>query len=300
MAADSHPEILRPLTVADACRRYVDNRRRTKGEATAHDAEVRFEATVYRHPLGAVLLRELTQGQIEDWRDELLKPDARGRCRSRATANRMLITLRAALNCAFMHRLVGPERTIEWKLVRPYAKASRRRGLFLDLDQRRALLAATSGALRDLIEGVMHTGARAGELTSATVSQVDVRTQCLVLRGKTGERRVILHPAALALFERLSRGRTPEARLFTRDDGKPWAHSDWDELVREAAARAGLPTGVCLYTLRHSFITQAILGGMTPLEVARIVGTSLAMIDKHYGQFAQTAAREKLARISFV
>ena len=49
--------------------------------------------------------------------------------------------------------------------------------------------------------------------------------------------------------------------LFTRADGKHWAHSEWDGLVRQAAQKAGL-LGVCLYTLRHSFITQALIDGM--------------------------------------
>ena len=66
-----------------------------------------------------------------------------------------------------------------------------------------------------------------------------------------------------------------------RDDGKPWAHSDWDELVREAADAAKLPKKTCLYTLRHSFITQALVGGMPTLEVARLVGTDVSMIEKH-------------------
>src|SRR5262249_27233072 len=34
-------------TVAEACRQYVNDRRREKGEACAHDAEKRFERTVY-------------------------------------------------------------------------------------------------------------------------------------------------------------------------------------------------------------------------------------------------------------
>src|SRR5260370_8822688 len=59
-------------------------------------------------------------------------------------------------------------------------------------------------------------------------------------------------------------------------------HSDWHELVREAAKGAGLPEGVCLYTLRHSFITQALMDGMATLDVARITGTSIPMITKHY------------------
>lgn len=92
----------------------------------------------------------------------------------------------------------------------------------------------------------------------------------------------------------------PNAFLFTRDDGKPWAHSDWDELVKEAAARAQLPAGTCLYTLRHSFITQSLLDGVSTLEVSKIVGTSLTMIEKHYGHLVQDTARERLARVQMI
>jgi site-specific recombinase XerD len=70
----------------------------------------------------------------------------------------------------------------------------------------------------------------------------------------------------------------PDAPLFTRDDGKSWAHSDWDKMVRDAAKKAGLPSGVCLYTLRHSFITQTLIEGLSTLEVSKMVGISLAMI----------------------
>jgi site-specific recombinase XerD len=94
--------------------------------------------------------------------------------------------------------------------------------------------------------------------------------------------------------------RLPTAFLLTRDDGKPWAHSDWDELVKEAAATAGLPKETCLYTLRHSFITQALLDGMSTLVVAKMVGTSLAMIEKHYGHLVQTTARERLAKVQLL
>jgi hypothetical protein len=51
--------------------------------------------------------------------------------------------------------------------VKPYKNAGKRRDLYLDLEQRRALLAASHGALRDLLEAAMLTGARAGELDVA-------------------------------------------------------------------------------------------------------------------------------------
>lgn len=75
------------------------------------------------------------------------------------------------------------------------------------------------------------------------------------------------------------------------------AHSDWDGLVRTAAEKAGLPAGVCLYTLRHSFITQALMDGMSTLDVARITGASLAMIEKHYGHLVMREARERLDQV---
>jgi site-specific recombinase XerD len=49
-----------------------------------------------------------------------------------------------------------------------------------------------------------------------------------------------------------------------------------------AAKVAELPAGVTSYTLRHSTITELIGAGLDTLQVARMSGTSLPMIDKHY------------------
>lgn len=130
----------------------------------------------------------------------------------------------------------------------PLKGAAQRRDLFLDLAQRRALLAQATGGVRDLIEAAMCTGCRAGELTSARRGAFDARTGTLAVTGKTGSRTIPLAPAAITLFQRLSRDKLPGAFLFVRDDAKPWAHSDWDELVKRAATVAGLPAKTCLYT----------------------------------------------------
>jgi hypothetical protein len=95
-------------------------------------------------------------------------------------------------------------------------------------------------------------------------------------------------------------GRTAKSKRLVRDDGMPWAHSDWDELVRNAASKAKLPVGTCLYTLRHSFVTQCITDGMTTLDVARLVGTSLTMVENRYGQFVKDAARERSAKVMMI
>ena len=299
-AVDSGVDARQVRTVADACREYVLDRKKHKGESSGHDADLRFRRTVYDHPIAHMPLGRVTQHKIEAWRDDLSEPkDGKSKPLSNASLNRTLTSLKAALNYAAACRYVSAERAIEWKLVKPY-EASNRRDLFLDLEQRRALLSAATGGIRDLLEAVALTGARAGELTKATRRQFDHRTGSMTFTGKTGTRTVPLSPLAIELFHRLSGSKLPNAPLFTRNDGKPWGESDWDKLVRKAAAEADLPSGVCLYTLRHSFITEAITGGLSPLEVARLVGTSLVMIDKHYGHLAQSAARERLAQVSFV
>ena len=63
---------------------------------------------------------------------------------------------------------------------------------------------------------------------------------------------------------------------------------------------AKVPDGVVLYTLRHCWISDAIVGGMDLLTVAKLSGTSLAMIEKHYGHLVQGVARDKLATVEFL
>lgn len=282
-------------TVADACREYVGRQLSEKGQDAALDADRRFKRYVYADPIGRALLSKISQRQIEQWRDRLSEADPDTGDLAPATLNRNLTTLKAALNYAVERRYIGAERAIEWRLVKPL-KADNRRELFLDREQRRALLAAAHGDVRDLIEAVTLTGSRGGEVANALVRQFDARTGSMTFDGKTGKRTVPLSPQAVELFKRAAQGKKPGDLLFTRAGGQ-WYAYDWAGPVREAAQAAKLPEGACLYTLRHSFITEAITSGMSLLEVARLVGTSLAMIDKHYGHLVQDGARSRLAAL---
>lgn len=289
-------------TVAAVCRAYVCERRSSKSAACAHDAQQRFERTVYGTLFGSIRLSMVKAQHVREWRDRLR--GSSGMPLAPAAANRTLTALKAALNFAIYEGYATGELAGELRRVRPLPGGKRRRDLFLDLKQRRALLRAATGAARDLIEGAALTGARAGELIGASIFQFDVRTRTMMFSGKTGERKVPLSPAAVALFKRLAGVRSSESKLFVREDGTPWKHSGWDSLVREAARIAGLPAqpggGTCLYTLRHSFITEALMSGLSTLEVARLVGTSVMMIEKHYGHLAGDAARRRLAGVAML
>jgi integrase len=103
---------------------------------------------------------------------------------------------------------------MELRRVKPLPGGKKRRDLYLDLKQRRALLKAATGAARDLIEAAILTGARAGELVKATRSQFDSRTKSMTFKGKTGTRTVPISADAVTLFTRLAEGKSADDRLF--------------------------------------------------------------------------------------
>lgn len=299
------------ITVSDACRDYVTALEKDGRMTASDDARRRFERCLYGDKLGKIRLKDLHQDHIEAWRDRVEKGDLpplpvkRGRPPvakplARSSINRIRTTLVAALNHAVARRKVSPDLAFEWNAVKPLKDAGQRRGLYLEREQRRALLDAAEGPVRDLIECVALTGCRPGDPSLCLRSDYDGRTASVRFRSKDHDRKIPLSPAATALFDRLAKGKLPKAHLFTQDGKKEWTSTDWSELVRDAAARAGLPAGVTLYTLRHCWITDAIVGGMDLLTVAKLAGTSLAMIEKHYGHLVQGAARDKLAQVQFL
>ncbi|HWJ36388.1 MAG TPA: site-specific integrase [Steroidobacteraceae bacterium] len=291
-------------TVAAACRAYVAELRSAKRDGAADDAERRFERTVYGRDKGsrrrAITPNALAGKSLAKLRATDLKAWRDGSGLGKSASNRTLTALKAALNLARKNKHAPAALAVELEAVTPHKNAGKRRDLYLDIKQRRAALKAAKGALHDLVEGAAHTGARAGELVKAKRRQFDARTKSMTFTGKTGSRTVPLSPNAGKLFTRLSKGKGPDDHLFTRDDGQPWAHSDWDELVRDTATAAKLPAGVCLYTFRHSWITSALLGGLATLDVARLTGTSVMMIEKHYGHLVADAARERLAKVAML
>jgi integrase len=70
--------------------------------------------------------------------------------------------------------------------------------------------------------------------------------------------------------------------------------------MREASEKAELPNTVVFYTLRHSFIADLIDKNMNVFDIAKITGTSIEMIDKHYGKLFKSRVIEVLERSSLV
>jgi len=123
--------------------------------------------------------------------------------------------------------------------------------------------------------------------------------ELVIARDKTGAGRRLLLPAqTVALFKEMVRSKHPAAPLFSRADGVPWNKDSWKWPIKEAAQAAGLPAGATAYTLRHSTITDLVTGGLDLLTVAQVSGTSVAMIEKHYGHLQRERAAQALASLA--
>lgn len=301
-AVESGVQTARILTVADVCRDYTTAIKAQGRDRTATDTRKRFDRIVYEDPIGKVRADKLTQRHLEAWMARMEAGELNGRRKvtpSKATFNRNLTSLKAALNRAVSRREIPQDRAVEWNAIKPHKDADGKREVYLDQKQRVAFLEAVEGDLRDLLTCIALTGCRPGDPAAMLRKDYDSRTASVTFSTKTGPRNIPVSPAAKALFDRLAESKLPKAHMFT--NGKePWTPQAWAPMVKAAAAKAGLPPETVAYVLRHSWITDAIVGGMDVVTVARLTGTSLEMINKTYGHLVQSAAREKLAALEFV
>ena len=119
-----------------------------------------------------------------------------------------------------------------------------------------------------------------------------------VPEGKTEPRKVPLAGAALEHFKACAKDKLPAALLISRADGSQWKKADWNDAIKDAAKKAKLPAATCAYTIRHSVITDLVTGGCDLFTVAKLAGTSVAMIQSNYGHLQHEHARAALEKLA--
>lgn len=281
------------VTVKDVCESYVKQIKVDNSEASSLAAEGVFKRFVFDDPLAAIDLQKVLPRHVAQWKDRTL---ARGG--SHSYFNRNATTLRAALNLAYRRRDVASDHAWREEL-KPFKNADGRRTLYLDAAKRRRLVNHACDELKPLLTALALLPLRVGEAAHLRVEDLDVKQRILnVPISKTEARAVPLSAEALAHFAECAKSKTPKAWLIARADGKQWDRFGWRDLVKDAAKAAKLPRAVCAYTIRHSVITDLVTGGLDLFHVAKIAGTSVAMIEKHYGKLRQEHARKALAGLT--
>lgn len=297
------------ITVADACQRYIDKLRGAGKENGAVDVEGRFKRWVFSDiKLSKTAVTKLTPGVLNDWRMKLVttpallqdKSKTATKLRAASSVNRDMAVLKAALNLALEDGYANSDNAWRSKL-KPIKNAENRRDCYLDIEQRRSLIAKAPADLAALLKVMSLIPLRPGAVAALIVGNFDQRLGVLTIgKDKAGRDRKITLPASTAAFLiELAKSKLPTAPLISRAHGQFWNKDAWKDPFKTAAKAANLPLTATAYALRHSTITDLIvLHRLDTMTVAQISGTSLPMIEKHYGHLLHDHAANALAGLA--
>lgn len=287
-----------PLTVRAIFEDYlafVETNRR----GGSYDARKRAERSIYP-TLGDIEVAALTADQLRKWHADLAKTrtrrgpafngdDADHVRRRKASANRVLTILRSALNRAWRDGKVPSDAA--WRQVRPFTGVGIARTRYLSVAEAQRLVNAAATDFRPLAQAGLVSGCRYGELCRLRVSDFNVDAGTLAIReSKSGKsRHVILTDEGCDFFRQLAAGRAGDELMLAHDDGSPWKKSDQQLPMTTACARAKIKPRATFHTLRHTWASLAVMGGVPLMVVARNLGhSSTKMVEQHYGHLAQS------------
>ncbi len=203
--------------------------------------------------------------------------------RRRASANRVLTCLKAALNQAWRNGLVPSDDA--WRRVKPFKSVDAPVIRYLSQDEITRLLNACDGGFRDLVHAALLTGCRYGELCRAKVAEYNADVGTLTIRlSKSGQaRHVTLSGEAPELFDRLVAGRLKDEPIFRRDDGKSWKRAQQLRPMRDACEHARVVPAVGFHILRHTHASILAMRSVPMAVIARQLGhADTRMTERHY------------------
>jgi integrase len=306
LAGEFAPD-LGPYTVEKALEDYFNYREQRGSKGVSKDRSV---AAVRILPLlGNLEVVRLTNRRLRDWHTNLAQTGklARIGCREkirveraldtsdveavrarRATANRTLTVLKAALNYAYQDNRVHSDEA--WRKVKPFPEVDAPVIRFLSDEESFRLVNACSGAFRKIVKAALVTGCRYGELIRLQVSDFisDAGGTITIRDSKSGKpRRVALADDGLALFREFVAGKVGKDRVFFRDDGLEWAASHQQRPLQIACKQGKIEPAVTFKILRHTYASKLAMRGVPMGVIAAQLGhADTRMTEKHYAHLS--------------
>ena len=293
-----------PFTVKDAIDDYLKAYERRGGKAV-YDARRTVEAHILPS-LGGITVAKLTARKITDWHHGLSEKRARARTRQgrkqnfrkvetgsdairkrRATANRILTVLKAALNHAWKAGHVASDDA--WRRVKPFQAVETARVRYLSEAECVRLVNACEPAFRNLVRAALLTGCRYSELATMHVADFSADAGVVTVReSKAGKpRHVVLTNEGQRLFSSLTAGKLGNDPIFMRRDGRTWDKSHQLRPMLEACHRAKIKPAVSFHVLRHTHGSTLAMRGVPMGVIAEQLGhADTRMTEKHYAHLA--------------
>jgi integrase len=308
---DETPAKVHRLTVRQAIARYIDYK---QGRGQQVNDVVSRSAVHILPALGDKVVAELTAEQLRRWLAAMAATPAQSRPKGnkpqfkqaaktdeavrarRASANRVLTMLKAALNHAYDEGHVA-NRDAWGRKLKPFHNVETARVHYLTVAESQRLVNASAGDFRPLVRAALETGCRYGELTRLEVADFNPDAGTLAIRKtKAGKpRHVVLTPEGAEFFKAHCAGRARGELLFAHADGAPWRASEQARPMRAACVRARITPVVSFHALRHTWASLAVMAGVPLLVVARNLGhTDTRMVERHYGHLAPSFVTEAI------
>jgi integrase len=292
------PEPVSAFTVIAAMDAYFE---RLEHEGSRSLSDARGRSRVHILPqLGTIPVSDLTRDMLFRWLTGLAgRPDDGDATRARrASANRVLNILRAALNQAFRDGKVASD--VPWRTVRPFRAVNAPRLRYFTTDEIKRLVNAAQGSFRSLVLVALHTGCRYGELCRMRAGDFSPDSGTVFVgQSKSGKaRHVVLTDDGRRFFAALTAGRASDSLLLARASGQPWGTSNQVLLMRQACKAANI-TGGGFHILRHTSASHMVMAGI-PLNVvaANLGHADSRMTEKHYAHLAPSYVAEQIRKFA--
>ena len=303
-----------------------------KSPAAVRGAKYVFDAWILPE-LGTIQVEKLTTDRLNRWRNKIATQPKRvrskrtasepatrktaddddGRRARKATANRILTVLKAALNRAFHADRVAGDGA--WRKVRPFKRVDEAVIRYLSVTECRRLVGECPPDFRKLVQAALLTGCRYSELTRLKCEGFNRDSGTPAIRlGKGKVRHVILTDEGQKVFTSTSRSvssrpcasrithvsfcvmPTSSARsvafscidaTFLRADGNAWGASHQKRPLDEASGQAGVSPAVNFHILRHTYASHLAMRGVPMGVIAAQLGhADTRMTEKHYAHLS--------------
>jgi integrase len=270
---DGRPAPPPELTLAGLVDVYLERHAALRSPSTIRTLRHRLKRPLDAY--GDVTLRELEgmSGELADFRATL--PERFAHDVMRALRQTLAAGMRYGLLSTNPAVAAGDNPVPTTRPVRAYTLG--------ELDALDRELGTTYGPL---VPFVAATGLRPLEATLVERRDVDRARRVVTVRGtktRGSHREVPLTGRALAAIDRIA-ARIDTPLLFPAPGGGPlnlnnFRRREWMPAVKAS----GVSKPARIYDLRSTFASNALAAGVTVFELAKVMGTSVAMIERHYG-----------------
>ena len=297
-------------TVSDACDDYIEwyaSHRKASGlKSTKYAINLHIVPALGSRPVSA-----LTADDLRKWHRKLATAAPRvrskkfGKARERkgtpderarkATANRILTILKAALNQAAENGKAANGDA--WRAVKPFGHVNAPKVRFLSADECKRLTNACAPDFRCLVQAALLTGCRYGELRHMKVADFHEQARAILVRETKNSkpRHVPLTDEGVAFFKRQALKKKGDAVLFPKSEGGEWGMSHQLRPMSAACETAQISPAASFHVLRHTYGSNLAMNGVALQVIAAALGHADTRItERHYAHLLPSYVADQI------